>query len=211
MAARSRATRRKTALTRPAACCRRRSPRARRTDRSTAAWSGTSRKRSCAAPVARRANKRSSARPLLSRSARARRIVPRWRNATVAMARARAASRAGERPGARLQHIVESDAAAKDVMDGLPGQPPGGKPSDRVGRLDGRARLGQNHSQRGFSPRARGAVRCRPRARKERRRGSRSGRGPARRSLRYRQAPAGRRCGSPYSDGSRTGCPCRGR
>ena len=99
IASRSRATPRRTALTRPANGALAASARAARTARSTAAWSGASRKRICAAPAM---SVHSSmplrfGMPLSSFCASALRIVPRRRSATVAIERESAGSRGSRR------------------------------------------------------------------------------------------------------------------
>ena len=50
--------------------------------------------------------------------------------------------------GAALDHLVERGPAAKDVGDDGPGEPPGVKTLNRLGRIDVDVRLGQPSAPR---------------------------------------------------------------
>ena len=145
IASRSRATPRSTALARPANGALADSARTAQTARSTAAWSGASRKRICAAPAT---SVHSSmplrfGMPLSSLCASALRIVPSRRRATVAIDRASAGSR-GSRRGSRSDRsaarrsssgrpwvtasMIARAAATRAVMPGGGGSGAGGRP-----------------------------------------------------------------------------------
>ena len=110
-AAPSRATRRSTALTRPAKCNACRSARTRRTERSTAAWSGTLRNRICAAPMSSAVSTRGACGggPRSSNSPSRWRNVPSRRSTAPTSARTSARSRSSS---AANSPVVSSNSSS---------------------------------------------------------------------------------------------------
>ena len=100
-------SRRSTALIRPAKCNAMRSSRARRTARSTAAWSGTSRNKICAAPI----NSAVSTRGACAGSPSSRKDPSRWRK--VPSRRSTTATIARVSPRSRSESAASAAVAAR--------------------------------------------------------------------------------------------------